>query len=731
MTNRKIMTGTHQFDGRHLDADMLNRFTRPGLPQRQGLYDPARERDACGIGFVVNIHNKKSRQIVEDGLAVLRNLEHRGAVGADPKAGDGCGMLTQLPHAFFSEEAGRLGFTLPEPGHYGVCYLFLPHRDEHRTVIEHTLEETALEEGLQVIGWRDVPVDNSVLGETVLPTEPVHRQAFIARGDGITNEETFERKLSVMRKVLSNRVLNMQDIEFADYYVTSCSARTVTYKGMFLAPALAQYYPDLADPRYVSALALVHQRFSTNTFPSWSLAQPFRLTCHNGEINTLRGNMNWMNARYANMSSPVYGDDMAKVWPISYEGQSDSACFDNALELLYQGGYPLAHAMMMMIPEAWYGNPLMDEDRRAFYEHHASLMEPWDGPAAIAFTDGKQIGATLDRNGLRPARYLVTDDGMVLMSSEMGVLPVDESRIVSEMAPAAGQDAADRSGGQGRIIADEELKAQTWPARNPYQEWLDRTQILLKQPARGRRPRAAHQCQPAQPAAGLRLHPGRHQVPDDADGLDRPGSGRLHGHGHADFGAVLQAEASAHLFQAALRPGHQPADRPDPRGTGDVAGLLHRPGQTCSICRAPRRSSGWKSSQPILKNEDLEKIRTIGDIADNHFQTLTLDITYSGGQGQGRHAEPALDRLCERAEQAVGDGYQHHHPVRPPVQHGPDPDPLAAGDVGRAPSPDPAGPAHLGRPRGRDRRGARDPSVLHARRLWRGGHQPLSRLRDP
>jgi len=654
MTNRKIMTGTHRFDGRHLGADMLNGFTQPGLPQRQGLYDPARERDACGIGFVVNIHNKKSRQIVEDGLAVLRNLEHRGAVGADPKAGDGCGMLTQLPHAFFSEEAERLGFTLPEPGHYGVCYLFLPHRDEHRTVIEHTLEETALEEGLQVIGWRDVPVDNSVLGDTVLPTEPVHRQAFIARGDGIADEETFERKLSVMRKVLSNRVLNMQDIEFADYYVTSCSARTVTYKGMFLAPALAQYYPDLADPRYVSALALVHQRFSTNTFPSWSLAQPFRLTCHNGEINTLRGNMNWMNARYANMSSPVYGDDMAKVWPISYEGQSDSACFDNALELLYQGGYPLAHAMMMMIPEAWYGNPLMDEDRRAFYEHHASLMEPWDGPAAIAFTDGKQIGATLDRNGLRPARYLVTDDGMVLMSSEMGVLPVDEKRIVQKWRLQPGKMLLiDLE--QGRIIADEELKAQM-AGSNPYQEWLDRTQILLKKlpEVDGRTPRTNASLLNRQQAFGYTQEDIKFlMTPMAYTGQEAVGSMGT----DTPISALSSKPKLLHTYFKQLFA--QVTNPPiDPIREELVMSLVSFIGPRPNLLDLEGTSSlkRLEVSQPILSNEDLEKIRTIGDIADNHFLTLTLDITYSVDQGAAG-MQMALDRLCERAEKAVGDGF--------------------------------------------------------------------------
>ncbi len=654
MTIRKTSTADGRFHGRHLSAEKLDGYTRRGLPKRQGLYDPRRESDACGIGFVVNIHNQRSRQIVNDGLAVLSNLEHRGAVGADPKAGDGCGMLTQLPHAFFAEECASLGFELPEAGAYGVCYLFLPHDEGQRAVIEQTLETVAEEEGLSVIGWRDVPVDNSVLGDTVLPTEPVHRQAFIARGDAIADEDDFERKLYVVRKLLSNRVLNMEEIDFAEYYVTSCSARIITYKGMFLAPALAKYYPDLADPRYVSALALVHQRFSTNTFPSWSLAQPFRLICHNGEINTLRGNMNWMNARYANMSSDVYGEDMGKIWPISYEGQSDSACFDNALELLYQGGYSLAHATMMMIPEAWHGNPLMDNDRRAFYEHHASLMEPWDGPAAIAFTDGKQIGATLDRNGLRPARYLVTDDGMVVMSSEMGVLPVDEKRIVSKWRLQPGKMLLiDLE--QGRIISDEELKAQM-AGSHPYQQWLDRTQILLSSlpEVDDRAPRTNASLLNRQQAFGYTqedikflmipmAHTGQEAV--GSMGTDTP------------ISALSSKPKLLHTYFKQLFA--QVTNPPiDPIREDLVMSLVSFIGPRPNLLDLEGTSSlkRLEVAQPILRNGDLEKIRTIGDIADNHFQTLTLDITYAADTGAGGML-PALDRLCARAEKAVADGY--------------------------------------------------------------------------
>ncbi|MGI9413149.1 MAG: glutamate synthase central domain-containing protein, partial [Hyphomicrobiales bacterium] len=654
MTNRVTPTNTGDQGESGLPGFVPPRIARPGLPEPQGLYDPAREHDNCGIGFVVNIHNKKSRQIVEDGLAILSNLEHRGAVGADPMAGDGCGMLVQIPHAFFKQETARLGFDLPEPGHYGVGHLFMPHDDAQREKIESTLAEIALEEGLEVIGWRDVPVDDAVLGETVKPTEPVHRQVFIARGSAIADEDTFERKLYVVRKLLSNRVLAMDDVDFAEYYVTSCSARIITYKGMFLAPALAQYYPDLQDPGFTSALALVHQRFSTNTFPSWSLAQPFRQICHNGEINTLRGNMNWMNARYANMSSDVYGDDMGKVWPISYEGQSDSACFDNALELLYQGGYSLAHAMMMLIPEAWHGNPLMDDQRRAFYEHHAALMEPWDGPAAIAFTDGKQIGATLDRNGLRPARYLVTDDGMVVMSSEMGVLPVDERRIVSKWRLQPGKMLLiDLE--EGRIISDEDLKAEL-SGSHPYQEWLDRTQILLKRlPAvDGRAPRTNASLLDRQQAFGYTqedmkflmtpmAHTGQEAV--GSMGTDTP------------ISALSSRPKLLHTYFKQLFA--QVTNPPiDPIREELVMSLVSFIGPRPNLLDLEGTSSlkRLEVSQPILKNEDLEKIRTIGDIADNHFQTLTLDITYAADKGKDG-MKPALDRLCERAQNAVGDGY--------------------------------------------------------------------------
>jgi glutamate synthase (NADPH/NADH) large chain len=448
------------------------------LPQAFGLFDPTRESDACGVGFIADIKGKKSRKIVEDALTILLNLEHRGAVGADPRAGDGAGMLVQIPHKFFKKKAAELGFALPEPGHYAVGALFMPHDAEFRQLIIDTFAQEIAREGMKLLGWRDVPTDNSTLGESVKPTEPVHMQVFIARSPKTKNESEFERRLYVLRKVISGAIYQKRERRTSGYYPVSLSCRTVVYKGMFLADQLCTYYPDLHDPDFESALALVHQRFSTNTFPTWSLAHPYRMICHNGEINTLRGNLNWMAARQASVASELLGDDMQKLWPISYEGQSDTACFDNALEFLVQGGYSLAHAVMMMIPEAWAGNPLMDEGRRAFYEYNAALMEPWDGPAAIAFTDGRQIGATLDRNGLRPARYFVTRDERIIMASEMGVLPIPEKDIVTKWRLQPGKMLlVDLE--KGRLIPDEEIKAEL--ARlHPYQDWLDRTQIVLE-----------------------------------------------------------------------------------------------------------------------------------------------------------------------------------------------------------------------------------------------------------
>ena len=410
----------------------------------------------------------------------------------------------QIPHAFFERKAAEIGFQLPKPGDYAVGALFMPKETAWRKVIKSIIADQIKDEGLMLLGWRDVPTDNSSLGETVKPTEPAHMQVFIARGEHIKSDDEFERRLYILRKSISQAIYQRRDRGLAGYYPVSLSCRTVVYKGMFLADQLGKYYPDLHEPDFESALALVHQRFSTNTFPTWSLAHPYRMIAHNGEINTLRGNVNWMAARQASVHSELYGKDISRLWPISYEGQSDTACFDNALEFLVQGGYSLPHAVMMMIPEAWAGNPLMDEQRRAFYEYHAAMMEPWDGPAAIAFTDGRQIGATLDRNGLRPARYLVTSRRPHRHGVRNGRAEDPRGAHRHQVAAAARQDAAGRPRtGPPHSRRRDQGAARQEPSLSrvarPHPDRAGRTAGRADQ---------GHALQPAaaRPAAGVRLH---------------------------------------------------------------------------------------------------------------------------------------------------------------------------------------------------------------------------------
>uniref|UniRef100_UPI00321F78E0 glutamate synthase central domain-containing protein n=1 Tax=Zoogloea sp. TaxID=49181 RepID=UPI00321F78E0 len=448
------------------------------LPLEQGLYDPANEHDACGVGFIAHIKGNRTHEIVNQGLEILKNLDHRGAVGADPLQGDGAGILIQIPDTLFREEMAKQGVTLPPAGDYGVGMVFLPKEHASRLACQDEIERAARAEGQVVLGWRDVPTDPAMpMSPTVKAKEPVIRQVFIGRGPDVMVTEALERKLYVIRRRAANAIGSLKLKHSKEFYTPSMSARTINYKGLLLADQVGQYYLDLQDPRCVSALALVHQRFSTNTVPTWHLAHPFRYIAHNGEINTVRGNYNWMRAREKGTHSPLLGDDLQKLWPLIYPGQSDSASFDNALELLVMSGYSLAHAMMMMIPEAWESHTLMDQKRRAFYEYHAAMMEPWDGPAAVAFTDGRQIGATLDRNGLRPARYFVTDDDYVVMASESGVLPIPDEKIVKKWRLQPGKMfLIDME--QGRIIDDKEIK-DSLAAAKPYQEWISRINIRL------------------------------------------------------------------------------------------------------------------------------------------------------------------------------------------------------------------------------------------------------------
>jgi glutamate synthase domain-containing protein 1 len=392
------------------------------LPPAQGLYDPKNEHDACGVGFVANINGTPSHEIILNGLQILENLVHRGACGCDTETGDGAGLLIQIPHKFFAREATQLGFTLPAPGEYGIAMCFLPVDQQQRLSCEGVLERLTKEEGLTALGWRDAPVEVNAIGRMARASQPYIEQFFVARPDGMT-QDAFERKLYVVRKRAEAKIAasDLRDRSF--FYIPSFSSRTIVYKGLLLAHQIGAFYNELLDPDTESALCMVHQRFSTNTFTTWQLAHPFRFLSHNGEINTVRGNVNWMNARQLILSSP-YFEDIKALLPIIQPGVSDSAALDNAVELLVMAGRSLPHAMAMLIPEAWDADSTMPDDKRAFYEYHASLMEPWDGPAAVAFTDGRLIGATLDRNGLRPARYLVTHDGLLLMASETGVLPI-------------------------------------------------------------------------------------------------------------------------------------------------------------------------------------------------------------------------------------------------------------------------------------------------------------------
>ena len=377
------------------------------IPPAQGLYDPRNEHDACGVGFVANIEGRKSHDVVLKGIQVLINLTHRGACGCDPETGDGAGILIQIPHSFFDRECTKLGFTLPAPGEYGIGMVFLPVDRQERMLCEGMLEKIAREHGLTVLGWRDTPINGEMIGRLARSSQPYIEQIFVRRAPGM-DQDALERKLYVVRKQAERTVAESDLKEKGFFYLPSLSSRTIVYKGLLLAPQISRFYKELSDPEVMSALCMVHQRFSTNTFPSWQLAHPYRYISHNGEINTLRGNVNWMYARQSVLASPLFGADIEKLLPIIAPGGSDSAMLDNAVELLTLAGRSLPHVMSMLIPEAWDHDAQMPEDVKAFYEYHASLMEPWDGPAAVAFTDGKVIGAKLDRNGLRPGRYLVT-----------------------------------------------------------------------------------------------------------------------------------------------------------------------------------------------------------------------------------------------------------------------------------------------------------------------------------
>ena len=625
-------------------------------PAAQGMYDPTNEHDACGVGFVAHIKGKKSHEIVLQGLKILENIDHRGAVGADPLMGDGAGILIQIPDAFYREEMAKQGVTLPPAGEYGVGMIFLPKEHASRLACEQELERTVNAEGQVVLGWRDVPVDPTMpISPTVKASEPVIRQIFIGRGKDIIVTDALERKLYVIRKTASHRIQALKLKHGKEYFVPSMSARTVVYKGLLLAGQVGVYYIDLQDERTVSALALVHQRFSTNTFPAWELAHPYRMIAHNGEINTVKGNVNWLSARTGAISSAVLGTDLEKLWPLIYPGQSDTASFDNCLELLVMAGYPLVHAMMMMIPEAWEQHTLMDDNRRAFYEYHAAMMEPWDGPAAIAFTDGRQIGATLDRNGLRPARYCITDDDIVILASEAGVLPIPESKIVKKWRLQPGKMfLIDME--QGRIIDDKELKDNLANAK-PYKSWIGAVRVKLDEIE-------AQNAQARDTSASSLLD--RQQAfgytQEDLKFLMAPmalsGEEAIGSMGNDSPLAVMSSKNKTlyHYFRQLFAQVTNPPI--DSIRENMVMSLVSFIGPKPNLLDTNNINPPMRLevAQPVLDFQDIAKIRAIDQYTGGKFSAYELNICYPVAWGK-EGIEARLASLCAEAVDAVKSGY--------------------------------------------------------------------------
>jgi glutamate synthase (NADPH/NADH) large chain len=626
-----------------------------GMPEQQGLYSPSNERDACGLGFVAHIKGKKSHQIVQQGLQILANLTHRGATGYDPKLGDGAGILIQMPDAFMRKEATKLGINLPAVGSYACGTAFLPQTKNGREACESIVARIIHEEAQTLLGWRDVPRDNSNIAQAAKNVEPVMRQVFIGRGENVADQNTFERKLFVIRKRIEHEVRALKLEDSAQFYFPSLSSKTIIYKGMLLANEVGVYYTDLKDPDMMSALALVHQRFSTNTFPAWDLAHPFRMIAHNGEINTVQGNINWMAARHESMRSALMGEDLEKLWPLIVEGQSDSAAFDNALELLVAGGYSLPHAMMMLIPEAWSNesaSKLMDEDRRAFYEYHAALMEPWDGPAAVAFTDGTTIGATLDRNGLRPARYLLTDDDHVMMASEMGVLTFPEEKIIKKWRLQPGKMLLINLE-EGRIIDDAEIKKSLAEAK-PYKAWIEKSRYSLADlPKVEAKPTLAVSLLDTQQAFGYTQEDLKFVMqPMIANGEEASGS-----MGNDSALSVLSNKPKI-IYNYFKQLFAQVTNPPiDPIREELVMSLVTFIGPKPNLLGIDETNPPMRleASQPVLNLSELEQIKSIDQLTQNQYRALTLDITYPVAQGKAGMAG-AIDALCAAASKAVHDG---------------------------------------------------------------------------
>jgi glutamate synthase (NADPH) large chain len=620
-----------------------------------GMWDPANEKDACGVGFVAHIKGKRSNEIVAQGLQILKNLDHRGAVGADELMGDGAGILIQIPDALYRDEFKARGVELPPQGEYGVGMVFLPKESASRLACEQELERAVKAEGQAMIGWRDVPVDrNMPMSPIVRAKEPVIRQIFIGRGPDVMVTDALERKLYVIRKMASHAIQQLNLAHGREYFVPSMSARTVVYKGLLLANQVGEYYLDLIDMRCESALALVHQRFSTNTFPEWPLAHPYRMIAHNGEINTVKGNYNWLRAREGVMKSAVLGDDLKKLYPIVYAGQSDTATFDNCLELLIMSGYPLSQAMMMMIPEAWEQHTLMDQNRRAFYEYHAAMMEPWDGPAAIAFTDGRQIGATLDRNGLRPARYIITDDDLVIMASETGVLPIPDSKITKKWRLQPGKmfliDTV-----AGRIIDDKELK-DTLANAKPYREWIDRIRIKLDEI------QSASEAHEASTETLLDRQQSFGYTQEDLKFLMAPmavqGEEATGSMGN-DSPLAVTSNKLKPLFNYFKQLFAQVTNPPiDPIREQMVMSLVSFIGPRPNLLDVANTNPPYRIEveQPVLTAYDMAKIRHVNNYTNNKFRSYELNICYPVAWGK-EGIEARIASLCAEAVDAVKSGF--------------------------------------------------------------------------
>ncbi len=625
--------------------------------EKFGLYSPSNEHDSCGVGFIAQIQGKKTHKIIKKGLDILRNIDHRGAVGADPLMGDGAGITIQIPDNFFRKETKKIGIELPRVGEYGVGMVFLPKERASRLACENAIKRAIELEGQRLLGWRDVPTDeNMPISPRVIEKKPIIRQFFVGRGPDILVQDALERKLFVIRKIVCSDIKKLNLKHGKEFYIPSFSSRTIVYKGLLLSNQVGQFYLDLQDMSCVSALALVHQRFSTNTFPEWSLAHPFRLVAHNGEINTVKGNLNWLRARQGVMSSPVLGDDLKKLYPINNFDQSDTAIFDNCLELLTASGYSLAQAVMMMMPEPWEQNNLMDIGRKAFYEYHAPMMEPWDGPASMVFTDGKQIGATLDRNGLRPSRYCVTDDGFVVMASETGVLPIPECSIVKKWRLQPGKMfLVDLE--QGKLIDDEELKTSISKAR-PYKNWVENLTIKLADLNVTR----TQESQEISNSSLIEKQKAFGFSKEDIKFLLTPmfingqeGTGSM---GNDTPLAVLSNHNKI-LYNYFRQLFAQVTNPPiDPIRESIVMSLISFIGPKPNLLDINQVNPPLRLevSQPILDFSDMQKLEKIHEFTKNKFNSKNLGICFPVEWGSDG-IEAQLSSLCAAAADAVRDGY--------------------------------------------------------------------------